>query len=428
MVKHELPKNIFMDRIIEKKKWTKIRLLTIGAISIFAIFLVYLLFIRDKSSRLYVNQNQLTISTVKKAKFQEFIPIDGVVFPKNTFYIDAIQGGVVEALYAEDGDLLKKGDTLLKLLNTAMELSYMEQETRMLAEINNLQNTKLSLEQNKYIRQKEIVQLEYEIEGAEIDFNRKVKLHSDSVIAEKEFEDAERQFRFNLKQMQISLQLQRLDSISRETQKRDIEKSLDRMQENLILLRKNVDNAYVKAPADGKLSSFNLEIGQTKSTGEQLGLIDVIGGFRLEANIDERYVSRVFIGQKAELNYTGTTYQLFVNKIYTDVTNGSFKVDLHFVEGIEPSGIKRGQTVQVRLTFSSADDAIVIKRGGFFQETGGNWIYVVDPSGEFAYKRPIRINRQNTTHYEIMEGLQPGEKVVVSSYDSFGDKEKLIFK
>jgi HlyD family secretion protein len=428
LVKPNLPKNNFMDRIIEKKKWTTTRIITLSSISLFALFLIYLLFLRDKSSRLYVNQNQLTISTVKLAKFQEFIPIDGVVFPKNTYYIDAIQGGVVEALYADDGDLVKKGDTLLKLLNTAMELSYMEQETRMLAEINNLQNTRLSLEQNKFIRQKEIVQLEYQIEGAEIDFNRKVKLHNDSVIADKEFEDAERQFRFNLKQLEISLELQRLDSISREAQKRDIEKSLNRMEENLALLRKNVDNAYVRAPADGKLSSFDLEIGQTKSTGEQLGLIDVIGGFRLEANIDERYISRVFIGQEAELNYTGKTYQLFVNKIYTDVTNGSFKVDLHFEDGIEPEGLKRGQTVQVRLTFSSAEDALVIKRGGFFQETGGNWIYVVDPSGEFAYKRPIRINRQNTTHYEIMEGLQPGEKVVVSSYDSFGDKEKLIFK
>jgi len=426
--KPNLPKNIFMDRIIEKKKWTKTRIITISAISVFAIFLIYLLFLRDKSSRLYVNKNQLTISTVKLTKFQEFIPIDGVVFPKNTYYIDAIQGGVVEALDAEDGDIVKKGDTLLKLLNTAMELSYMEQETRMLAEINNLQNTRLSLEQNKFLRQKEIVQLEYQIEGAEIDFNRKVKLHNDSVISDKEFEDAERQFRFNVKQLEISLELQRLDSISREAQKRDIEKSLDRMEENLTLLRKNVDNAYVRAPADGKLSSFDLEIGQTKSTGEQLGLLDVIGGFRLEANIDERYVSRVFIGQKAELNYTGNTYQLFVNKIYTDVTNGSFKVDLHFEDGIEPEGLKRGQTVQVRLTFSSAEDALVIKRGGFFQETGGNWIYVVDPSEEYAYKRPIRINRQNTTHYEIMEGLQPGEKVVVSSYDSFGDKEKLIFK
>jgi HlyD family secretion protein len=417
-----------MDRIIEKKRWTYSKLITISAISLFALFLVYLVFIKDKSPRLYVNKNQLTIATVKQMKFQEFIPIDGMVFPKNTFHIDAIQGGVVEALYAEDGDYVEKGDTLLKLLNTAMELNYMEQETRMLAEINNLQNTQLSLEQNKYIRQKEIVQLQYEIDKAKRDFERKVKLHREAVISDQEFEDAERDFDFTVKQLQISLELQRLDSISRETQKRDIKRSLDRMQENLRMLRRNMQNAYVRAPAGGKLSAFDLEIGQTKSSGEQLGLIDVIGGYRLEANIDERYVSRVFIGQEAELTYGNKLYKLYVNKIYTDVTNGSFKVDLYFEDDIAPEGIKRGQTVQVRLTFSGAEDAIVIKRGGFFQETGGNWIYVVDPSGAFAYKRDIRINRQNTMQYEVIEGLQPGEKVIISSYDNFGKKDKLIFK
>jgi len=417
-----------MDRIIQKRKWTISKLLTIFFISAFAVLLIYLLFIRDTTSRLYVNKDQLTISTVKKAKFQEFIPIDGVVFPKNTYYIDAIQGGVVEAIYVEDGDLLDKGDTLLKLLNTAMELSYMEQETRMLAEMNNLQNTRLSLEQNKFIRQKEIVQLEYQIDGAERDFNRKVYLHNELLISDKEFEDAEREFTFNLKQLKISLELQRLDSISRETQKRDIEKSLKRMNENMKLLRRNIDNAYVRAPAAGKLASFNLEIGQTKSSGQHLGLIDVVGGYRLEANIDERYVSRVFKEQKAELNYAGNTYYLFTNRIYTAVAYGDFEVDLHFEDDIATEGIKGGQTVQLRLTFSGASDAIVIKRGSFFQETGGNWIYVLDQSGDFAYKRQIKINRQNTQQYEILEGLKPGEKVVVSSYDNFGNKEKLIFK
>jgi HlyD family secretion protein len=417
-----------MDRVIEKKKWTTKRIITITLIAVFGFFLIYLIFLRDKSSKLYINKNQLTIVEVKEDKFQEFIPIDGVVFPKNTFYIDAIQGGVVEAIYTEDGDIVKKGDTLLKLLNTAMELNYMEQETRMLAEINNLQNTKLSLEQNKYVRQKEIVQLQYEIDLTERDFKRKVQLYESGVISDKEFEDAERDYKYTLKQLNISVELQRLDSISRESQKIDIQTSLSRMQENMKLLRKNMENAYVKAPAAGKLSSFNLEIGQTKSAGEHLGQIDVPGGFRLEARIDERYVSRVFKGQEAELYYTGDTYKLFVDKIYTDVINGAFKVDLLFENDEAPAGIKRGQTVQIRLTFSGETDAIIVKRGGFFQETGGNWIYVLDPSGDFAYKRSIRINRQNTNFYEVTEGLEPGEKVIVSSYDSFGDKDKIIFK
>ncbi|HJN05284.1 MAG TPA: hypothetical protein QF480_01595 [Bacteroidales bacterium] len=417
-----------MDRIIKKKRWTIKKIVTIITIAAFSFLLIYLIFIRDNTSRLYVDRNQLTISTVIVDKFQEFIPIDGIVFPKTTFYIDAIQGGVVEAIYEEDGDLVKKGDTLIKLLNTAMELNYMEQETRMLAEINNLQNTKLSLEQNKFLRQKEIVQLQYSIDLAERDFERKVTLHKQKVIADKDFEDAEREFKFTRKQLEISLELQKLDSISRQAQKRDIETSLGRMLENMKLLRKNMENAYVKSPANGKLSSFNLEIGETKSIGEHLGQVDLLDGYRLEARIDERYVSRVFSGQEARLNYAGETYELYIDKIYTDVTNGSFKVDLFFVDNRIPSGIKRGQTVQVRLTFSGETDALIIKRGGFFQETGGSWIFVLDPSDDFAYKRPIKINRQNTGYYEISEGLKEGEKVIVSTYDSFGNKDKLIFK
>lgn len=417
-----------MDRVIEKKKWTTRKIVTITSIAALVLFVFYLIVLRDKSSKLYVDRNQITIATVQEGKFQEFIPVDGIVFPKTTFYIDAIQGGVVEAIYAEDGDLVQKGDTLLKLLNTAMELSYMEQETRMLAEMNNLQNTKLSLEQNKYIRQKEIVTLEYQIDLTERDFERKVTLHKSEVISEQEFEDAEREFNYSLKQLQISLELQKLDSVSRQAQQRDIETSLSRMQENMKLLRKNIENAYVKSPAEGKLSSFNLEIGQTKSGGEHLGQIDLADGHRIEARIDERYVSRVFVGQEAQFNYAGKVYYLFVDKIYTDVSNGSFKVDMFFIDDIEPNGIKRGQTVQVRLTFSGETDAVIVKRGSFFQETGGSWIYVLDADETHAYKRSIRINRQNTNFYEISEGLNPGEKVVISSYDNFGDKEKLVFK
>lgn len=416
-----------MDRAIEKKKWPPKRIASIVAVAAFVFFIIYLLFLRDNSSKLYVEKNQLTISTVLADKFQEFIPLDGVVFPKNTVYIDAVQGGVVEQKYVEDGAMLHKGDTILKLLNTQMELMYMEQETRALAEINNFANSKLALEQNKYLRQKEIVQLQYSIDKMERDFNRKISLYGDSVISTKEFEDAKRDYDFTMKQLDISLKLQELDSISGENQQRNINTSLIRMNLNLALLRRNIENAYVKAPADGKLSSFNAEIGETKSAGVHLGQIDMQDGFKLRANPDERYISRVFIGQGAEFKFNGKNYQLEIVKIYTDVTNGSFQVDLHFIDSFPPS-IKRGQTIQLRLKFSSESDAIIIKRGGFFQETGGNWIYVVDETGSFAVKRNIRINRQNTNHYEVMEGLQPGEQVIVSSYDSFGNKDKLIFK
>lgn len=416
-----------MDRVIEKKKWTPKKIATIVGVAAFVFFIVYLIFLRDNSSKLYVYKNQLTIAPVLADKFQEFIPVDGVVYPKSTIYIDAVQGGVVEQKFVEDGAMLQKGDTIIKLLNTAMELSYMEQETRMLAEINNLTNTKLALEQNIYFREKEIVQLEYTIDGAKIDFGRKEILFIDSLISTKEYEDAKREFDFTVRQLNISLKLQRLDSMSGSNQTKAINSSLNRMDLNLQLLRKNIENAYVRSPAIGKLSSFDVEIGETKSPGEHLGQIDLQNGFKLKTKIDERYISRVSIGQGAEFDFYGKNYQLEIVKIYTNVSNGAFQVDMYFVNGFPPS-VKRGQTIQLRLKFSSETDAIIIKRGGFFQDTGGNWIYVVDESGSFAYKRKIRINRQNTNYYEVMEGLQPGEQVIVSSYNSFGDKDKLIFK
>ncbi len=416
-----------MDKMIEKKKWTTKKILNIVGISIFVVFIIWLLFFRDKSSKLYIDKTQISIATVLKDKFQEFIPIDGVVFPRNTIYIDAVQGGFVEKVYVEDGAILEKGDTIMKLSNANMELSLMEQETRIFEAINNLQNTKIGLEQNKFYRQKEIVDLEYQIDLARIDFERKEKLYHDDVISTKEYEDAKRENDFTLKQLEISVKLKKLDSISAVTRSRQINMTMSRMQDNLDMLRANMENLFVKSPTDGQLSSFSVEIGETKSAGEHLGTIDMRNGFKLRANIDERYISRVYLGQEAAFDFAGNSYLLSIGKIYTDVTNGSFQVDLYF-EGDEPKQIKRGQTLQLRLKFSSATDAIIVKRGGFFQETGGNWIYVLDVSEEYAIKRKIKIGRQNTRFYEVMEGLQPGEKVIISSYDSFGEKEKLVFK
>ncbi len=416
-----------MDRAIKKKKWTTKRILTIGAITIFLFFLIYLLFIRDKQSRLYVNSDQLSIATVLEDKFQEFIPVDGVVYPKNTVYIDAVQGGIVEAVYVEDGAILKKGDPILKLMNANMELSTMEQETRMLDAINNLQNTKIQLEQSRYIREKEIADLTYRLQQAKNDYTRKKQLIDNHVITKKEWEDAEREFFGLTRQLELSRELQKLDSVFAYSQIKQINSSILRMGQNLELLKKTIENLNIKAPADGKLSSFSAEIGEIKQVGEHLGQIDMMDGFKLKARIDERYISRVYVGQGAEFNFNKKTYKLGINKIYTNVTSGTFEVDLLF-EGDFPKAIKRGQTVQLRVIFSSAQDAIIVKRGGFFQETGGNWIYVVDPSGKFAVKREISIGRQNTRYYEVKDGLDPGEKVIVSSYGSFGGKDKLIFR
>ncbi|MGE5382828.1 MAG: efflux RND transporter periplasmic adaptor subunit [Omnitrophica WOR_2 bacterium] len=415
-----------MDRIIEKKTWTVGRILTLSGAAVFTILVIWMFAFRDKRSKLYIQKDQVTIAEVVEGKFQEFIPVDGVLLPKNTVYIDAVQGGVVDDIYVEDGAILKKGDPILKLSNANMELSYMDQETRMYDAINNLANTLISIEQLKYTRQKEITELNYQIDKLKTDFNRKEIFFHDKLISLKEYEDAKRDYDYASNQLKISLKLKRLDSISGVRQSQQISSSMDRMQANLSLLKRNMDNMTIKSPGDGKLSSFNVEIGETKNAGEHLGQIDIPGGFKVRANVDERYISRIFNGQEAEFDLGGEVYHLVVHKIFTNVTNGSFQVDLLF-SGKEPDNIKRGQTLQLRMKFSSETNALTIKRGGFFQETGGNWIYVVNKEGTFAQKRNIKIGRQNIYSYEVLEGLKPGEKVIISSYEPFGDKEKLIF-
>jgi len=416
-----------MDRKIEKKKWTPKKIAFIGLTGLFALFVLYLLIFRDKSSKIYVNRDQVTIATVLKDKFQEFIPVDGVVLPRTTIFIDAIMGGNVQEVYVEDGAMLKKGDVILKLVNTNLELSYMEQETRIFEAINNLQNTKIGLEQNKYTRQRELVNVQQQLEMLQINFDRQCQLYADNLISDMEFEEAERSYRFARKQLEISLQLQKLDSISAQSRNKQIDLSMDRLYNNLELLRTSLGNLYVKAPADGQLSSFSIQVGQTAIAGVHLGQIDIPDDFKLRANIDERYISRVSIGQEAEFEFGGKSYLLNIQKIYTDVTAGTFQVDLQFNEEFPPH-IKRGQTLQLRLKFSGETDALIIRRGGFFQQTGGNWIYVLDPTESFATKRNIRINRQNTLHYELLEGLEAGEKVIISSYDNFGNKDRIIFR
>ncbi len=417
-----------MDRIIEKKRWTVKKVLTLVFSAAFAGLLIFLLFFRDKQSRLYVNAKQLAVAEVRLDRFQEFIPVDAVVYPRTTIYIDAVQGGTVESVFVEDGAQLEKGDTILKLNNADMELRYMDQETRMYDAINNLQNSKIDLERNQFLRQLEIVNLQAEIDKVNLDFKRKNQLYSEKLIADLEYENADREYKLTMKQLEIALQLQRLDSVSMVNQTQQIDNSIARMQINLKMLNKNLQNLYIKAPESGKLSSFSIEIGETKAAGEHLGQIDRMkDGFKLRAPIDERYISTVHLGQEAEFDFAHKTYQLEIMKIYTEVSNGSFQVDLNFTND-EPGGIKRGQTVQLRLQFSSPREAIVVKRGGFFQETGGNWIYVLDASGDFAVKRAIRLGRQNTNYYEVLEGLSPSENVIISSYSSFGQKDKLIFR
>lgn len=416
-----------MDRKIEKKKWTWKRILAWSFGVIFLAFIIYLVFFRSHESRLRVEKDHLSVATVKQDKFQEYIPVDATVIPTKTVFLDAIQGGYVEKIFVEDGDTLSKGDTIIKLSNTDKELQYMEQESRMYDVINNLQNSRISLKQNKFTRKQELNNIEYQLDIAQKDFRRKQQFYKEGVISDKEFEDAQRTFKYLKKELELKRKLTELDSVATENQILQINNSIARIQKNLEMLEKSLSNLYITATIDGRLFSFSADIGETKRAGETIGQLDDLKGYKLEAEIDERYINRVYRSQQAEFDFRGKTYTLEIVKIYTDVTDGIFKADLSFVDEA-PKNLKKGQTVQLKLKFSTPRQAMILKRGGFYQETGGNWVYVVDDSGEFAYKRDVRIGRQNTRYYEVLEGLKPGEKVIVSSYDNFGNKDKLILK
>ncbi|HHN47488.1 MAG TPA: HlyD family efflux transporter periplasmic adaptor subunit, partial [Bacteroidales bacterium] len=383
-----------MDRIIQKKKWTAKKIAAYTGIAAFAFFIIYLLFLRDNTSRLYIDPSRLTIAEVRHEPFQEFIPVDGVVQPIRTVFIDAVQGGRVEAIYVNDGAVLKAGDSILRLSNPNMELDYMNRETQMYEVINNLQNTKLNMEQRKFTLERQILDINYQIDKARLDFERKTKLFRDKLISLQDFEDAERNYNYLMGQFDIALRTQRHDSVYTVTQLGQIRASLDRMNMNLAMLRENLEHLCIKAPISGRLTSFMAEIGETKTPGQTIAHIDVLEGFKLRARIDERYINRTFIGQEAEFDYAGQNYQLEIDRIYSNVQAGAFEVDLLFADKV-PEGIRRGQTLQLRLKFSGTTLATTVRRGGFYQETGGNWIYVLEPNGQFAERRPIRIGRQN---------------------------------
>jgi HlyD family secretion protein len=416
-----------MDKILKKKKWTPKKIATIAGISLFGIFIVYLLFFRDTSSRLYVDRDKMTIASVQQGRFQEFIPVDGVVQPEVTIYLDAVFGGRVEEIFVRDGAIVEEGDPILRLSNLSMEMQYVQQENQALEVLDRYQNTRLNLERNMFNLERQVADLEYQLDIAEKAYTRKRQFYEQELIPEEEYENAERNYRFAKRNYEIGLRTMRHDSLYISNQMQQITHYIDRVGDNIEMLHRNLENLTLRSPISGQLSSFSSERGETKSSGENLGQIDVLDGFKLRARIDERYVNRTFIGQQASFDYAGETYDLEINKIYSNITGGAFEVDLQF-NGREPEGIRRGQTIQLRLQFSGVAEALIIPRGGFYQETGGNWIYVLDASGSQATKRSIRIGRQNIHHYEVLEGLEPGEQVIVSSYDSYGAKERLIFR
>lgn len=416
-----------MDRQIEKKNWPLKRIIVYSLSGIFVFLVFYNLVFGDKSSKYNVDSEKITISTVEKGHFQEFIPVTGNVIPIKTVYLDAVEGGRVEKKFLEAGSMVNAGDPILQLGNTNLMMDIMFREAEFYEQSNNLRNTRLAMEQNRLALKSQMIDLDYQIQRLKRDYERSEKLLEDNLISQQEYERINDEYTFNLKRKELALESYKQDSLFRKIQISQLEASLNRMENNLSLVKTKLENLTIKAPVTGQLTSLNAEIGESKSQGERLGQVDVLDGFKVRAGIDEHYLSRINIGLEGQFDFASKTYKLVTQKIYPEIRQGRFDIDLVF-EGEEPEGIRRGQTLHIRLALGDLEEAILLARGGFYQKTGGQWVYLVDDGGSFAEKHRIRLGRQNPQMFEVLEGLEPGQKVVTSSYDSFGDNEKLILE
>jgi HlyD family secretion protein len=416
-----------MDRVIEKKKWSTKRILTIaGIVAIIALIGGSYYFTSGKS-KLNVDTDRITISEITKGTFQERIPVNGVVLPLTTIYLDAVEGGRVEEKFVDDGTVMKKGDPILKLSNTDLQLSLVTQRTNVYNLLTQMQISKNAAEQNTVNKLNSMTDVESSLKEAKRIYDLDKYLYAQKAIGSQEYQKAKNDFDYYTQKKKLSEQVLRQDSISTDQQLKQARQSLEGSQNALNVMQQKVGDLIVRAPIDGQLTSLDAEVGQTKNKGDQLGQIDVLSGFKVRVDIDEHYISRIFIGLKGQFDFADTTYDLVIKKVYTQVTNGRFQVDMEFV-GKVPKGIRRGQTLQILVALSEARTAVLLPKGGFYQQTGGNWIFKVSDDGSKAYKVNIQLGNQNPDFYEVLEGLKPGDKVVTSSYENYGDMQELILK
>ncbi len=416
-----------MDRVIEKKIWTKKRILTItGAVGIAALAFASYYFTSGKS-RLNVDTERITISEVKSGPFQETIPVNGVVLPITSIYLDAVEGGRVEEKYVDDGAVMKKGEPILRLSNTDLELSLVNQETSVYNLLTQMQISQNAARQNTIGKLTQETDAESQLIEAERLYKLNKKLYEQKAIGLQEFKQSENNYNYLLQKKNLADQVLKQDSISVRQELNQARQSYERTQNALGVMRKKVGDLIVRAPVDGQLTSLDAEIGQSKNKGERLGQIDVLSGFKVRVDVDEHYISRIYTGLLGGFTLAGKDYKLKIKKVYTQVTNGRFQVDMEF-DGEVPQGIRRGQTLQIRLAFSDEVQAVQVAKGGFYQQTGGNWIFKVSDDGKTAYKVDIQLGRQNPDYYEVLQGLKPGDKVVTSSYENYGDMQELVLK
>ncbi|PZX38984.1 HlyD family secretion protein [Nonlabens dokdonensis] len=410
----------------KKKSLEKKIGLIAGVLAIIAL-IFYVILQTSGGSKLEVQKKRISIYTVFKDVFQENIPVNVIVLPITTIYLDALEGGRVEEKFVEDGEILKKGEPILRLSNTDLELSLINQETSVYNLLTQMQISGNAARQNTINRQNQFTDIENGLIEAERVYNLNKRLYEKGVKARQDYESSQNNFEYQKERMKLAQQVLSEDSISSRLEINQARDSYARTQSALELMRKKVGDLVVRAPIDGQLTSLDAEIGQSINKGIRLGQVDVTSGYKVRVDIDENYISRIYNGQRGTFILNGKTYTLEITKVFTQVTNGRFQVDMRF-EGEAPEGIRRGQNLQIRVALSAEKQALLVAKGGFFQKTGGNWIFKVSEYGTSAYKVNSRLGSQNTEYYEVLEGSNPGDKVITSSYESFGDIEELILR
>ncbi|TQV89366.1 efflux RND transporter periplasmic adaptor subunit [Aliikangiella coralliicola] len=415
-----------MDRKIEAKKYRFNLLVVIGAI-VFIIGAWWAIAGTDFSGNfLKVEKQRLRISEVKHAVLEDYIPVRGQVKPSRSVYLDAIEGGRVEEVLIEEGAEVKAGDIILRLSNTNLQLDVISREAQVSEQLNNLRNTRLAIDQATLNLKSEIVEIDYQLTKLKRSLKQKKRLFARKLISEDDYLATKDEVRYFEQRKALVIERQATDKLVRKVQLEQLENSVAQLQKNLKVARKNLENLNVKAPVSGKLTALNVELGESKARGQRLGQVDKLDSFKVSALVDEFYIARLQKNQVARAKANGENFQLTVSKIYSQVSSGQFEIELKF-EDKTPGNIRRGQTIQMKLELADGENALVIDKGGFIQDTGGNWIFVVNQAGTRAVKRSIRSGRSNPDYVEIVDGLQPGERVVVSSYGNYEDIQQLIF-
>lgn len=413
-----------MDRRIERRtpKWLKPAL--IGGGVLVAAILLLKIFGPEGGRTLKVESDRVVVSRVTQGQFDDFIPVRGRVTPLKTIFLDAVEGGQVEAIHIEDGAVVKQGQLLVELSNTALQLDVIGREALVTEQLNNLRSLELAHEQNALAHKRDIIEMDYQITRLKREIARQQELVDEGLAPRRDFEQLQDEYAYYLRRREVQIESQTTDAKLQAAQMDQLRDATNQLQRNLVVARGNLESLNVRAPVDGQLTAFDLEVGQSLSPGERIGQLDDPDNYKITADIDEFYLGRVDIGQTAHFTLGGDDYDLRVSKVYPQVQNGQFEVDMVFV-GDAPHDIRRGQTVQTRLQLGDPSEALLIPNGAFYQDTGGNWIFVVSTDGTQAVRRNVRLGRRNLRYIEVLDGLEVGEEVITSPYTNYIDMDRL---